>query len=263
MASAVNLPNGRTQFAVNGVPLSGGLVFHYIPGSFSAKVTWADPGEVTANDNPIVLDANGSWPIFGDGQYRQILQDALGNQIWDQVTVALGSTAILAAIPNFTGDTGAGGQAGFVPAPPAGSAAVKKYLGADGTFDSLSVVVPAAPPANQAGFLFVPQRLQTATTDAIVLTDAGGNVAYDNASAGSLFVSNDTNVNWVGGVVTQVMITNFPASGILTLTPDSGVTLTWPGNTATSGDRLLAPNGQALLSRIASNTWTVVGAGLS
>lgn len=38
------------------------------------------------------------------------------------------------AVVNFVGDSGSGGTAGLVPAPPSGSAAAGKFLSADGTF---------------------------------------------------------------------------------------------------------------------------------
>jgi hypothetical protein len=71
--------------AINGA-LAGGSVGMYQPNTLTPKTTWKDSGQVTANVNPIVLDGNGCAIIFGSGSYRQILQDSLGNQIWDQVT---------------------------------------------------------------------------------------------------------------------------------------------------------------------------------
>lgn len=264
MGSAITLPAGQTQFCdAAGTPYANGQVFHYIPGSTSPKTTWQDPLEATANTNPVVLDGAGRATIFGDGQYRQILQDQFGNTIWDKVTVALGSTSLAGSVPIMVGDTGSGGAAGQVPAPPAGSAALGEYLSADGTFKPLQVVMPAAPTANQAGFLYVPNRQVTLTSAALALSDSGSSLSYANASAGSLLITGDASVNWALGVITQIMLFNPPTSGIWTLTPDSGVALIWPGNTGTSATRALAPNSQALLSRVGANFWTVVGAGVS
>lgn len=81
------LPNAKTQFLNgNAVPLAGGFVYMYVPNSSTFKTTWQDSGGVTANSNPIVLDANGECLLWGSGQYRQLVTDSLGNTIWDQIT---------------------------------------------------------------------------------------------------------------------------------------------------------------------------------
>lgn len=81
-----HLPNGRQQFFdANGDPLVGGKVFMYEVGTEIFQNTWQDPNQTTLNTNPIVLDSLGSAAIYGSGSYRQILQDALGNVLWDEV----------------------------------------------------------------------------------------------------------------------------------------------------------------------------------
>lgn len=86
-SSATLLPNGRQQFFNGaGVPLAGGFVYFYIPGTSSNKNTWLDAGATTLNTNPVILDGGGMATIYGIGQYRQVVQDSLGNLIWDQNT---------------------------------------------------------------------------------------------------------------------------------------------------------------------------------
>lgn len=85
------LPPALQQFFDNnGDPLTSGTVDFYVPNTTTRKNTWSDAGETTVNTNPVVLDAagrpNGGKQIYGDGQYRQILKDSLGNTIWDKVT---------------------------------------------------------------------------------------------------------------------------------------------------------------------------------
>lgn len=82
------LANGKQQFIDgNGNPLAGGSVAFYLPGTLTPTNTWQDPALTTPNANPVVLDALGMASIWGaDGtQYRQVVQDALGNTIWDEV----------------------------------------------------------------------------------------------------------------------------------------------------------------------------------
>lgn len=83
------LPNGRQQFLdANGNPLVGGLVYFYIPNTTTPKDTWQDAAKSALNTNPVVCDARGQATIYGDGDYRQILQDAAGNSIWDKTVSA-------------------------------------------------------------------------------------------------------------------------------------------------------------------------------
>ena len=66
--------------------LRAGAVYFYVPGTSTPKDTWQDSAQTTLNTNPVYLDANGQATIYGNGVYRQILRDSLGNQIWDQLT---------------------------------------------------------------------------------------------------------------------------------------------------------------------------------
>jgi microcystin-dependent protein len=94
--AATLLPNGKQQFInANGAPLVGGTVQFYIPGTSTPKDTWQDAGQAILNTNPVVLDAAGRATIYGSGAYRQVVRDALGNLIWDQLSAdtASGSTS--------------------------------------------------------------------------------------------------------------------------------------------------------------------------
>jgi hypothetical protein len=89
------LPNGKQQFIDgSGLPLNGGNVYHYIPGTSTPKTTYQDKALTIANANPIPLDARGQAVIWGSGDYRQVLQDSLGNLIWDQVISDTSSTGL-------------------------------------------------------------------------------------------------------------------------------------------------------------------------
>jgi hypothetical protein len=89
------LPNGEQQFIDgNGVPYAGGFVYFYIPSTSTLKNTWQDAAEMILNTNPVVLDGAGRAIIYGDGVYRQVLQDSLGNTIWDQETTGLSNDSI-------------------------------------------------------------------------------------------------------------------------------------------------------------------------
>jgi hypothetical protein len=86
-SAAQQLPNSRQVFFdTNGNPLSGGTVTFYVPGTTTPKNTWSDAAETVLNPNPLTLDAAGRATIYGNGSYRQIVKDSLGNTIWDAVT---------------------------------------------------------------------------------------------------------------------------------------------------------------------------------
>ena len=96
------LPEAQQQFLdQNGAPLAAGLVYHYVPGTTTPASTWADPALSVLNPNPVQLDMGGRATIWGNTQYRQIVVDVLGNQIYDLVTgvpnVPLGNGSLTSA----------------------------------------------------------------------------------------------------------------------------------------------------------------------
>ena len=94
------LPFPELQFFDNnGVPLAGGSIGTYVPGTLTPKTTWQDQNQVTANSNPIILDSAGRCIVFGSGQYRFQVFDSLSNLIYDQLSIAgLPDSAISAAM---------------------------------------------------------------------------------------------------------------------------------------------------------------------
>src|ERR1700754_195273 len=73
------LPNGMQYFTDNnGLPLSAGCVYFFIPGTMSPKATYQNSGQTVANTNPVQLDAAGRAIIYGTGTYRQIVRASNG-----------------------------------------------------------------------------------------------------------------------------------------------------------------------------------------
>jgi hypothetical protein len=92
---AVLLPASELQFIdANGHPYAGGSLTTYVPATTTPKATWSEPTGTALNTNPIILDSAGRCIVYGDGVYRCILKDALGNQIWDQLSSTLISAAM-------------------------------------------------------------------------------------------------------------------------------------------------------------------------
>lgn len=99
------IPEGKQHFDdANGRPLVGGQVFNYLVGTTTFKNTYQDVALSILNTNPVVLDARGECAMYGTGSYRQILKDAAGNLIWDQVIPdPAGATINVVSIPVVTG----------------------------------------------------------------------------------------------------------------------------------------------------------------
>jgi hypothetical protein len=78
-------PAELSFFDSDGNPLSAGTVTWYVPGTSTLKAIWLNAGQSVSAPNPQTLDAAGRCIAFGNGTYRQVVQDHLGNTIWDQV----------------------------------------------------------------------------------------------------------------------------------------------------------------------------------
>lgn len=104
MANGSPIFNGERVFLdINGDPLSGGSVFFYAPGTTDPSTTWADQPLTVANPNPVILDQAGRAIIWGDGLYRQVVQDQFGNVQWDRETSAGLSTSLTSlSVNNLT-----------------------------------------------------------------------------------------------------------------------------------------------------------------
>lgn len=108
------LPNGKQHFdSAVGTPCAGCSVYFYQPGTTTPKSTWQDPAQTIPNPNPVVTDGAGNAVIYGQGVYRQVLKDAAGSTIWDQLTAdpTYGTTfptaSFGAVCDGVTDDTGA------------------------------------------------------------------------------------------------------------------------------------------------------------
>lgn len=70
----------------NGVPYAGGTLATYIPNTLTGKLTYQNEAETILNSNPILLDDRGACTVFGNGDYRLILRDVNGVQVFDQLS---------------------------------------------------------------------------------------------------------------------------------------------------------------------------------
>lgn len=97
--TSIQLPVAPTQFLdATGAALGGGKVYYYIPATTTLKTTWQDPLQSTPNTNPVLLDSSGRATIYGYGEYRQLVLDALGNTISDSVVYGQGPIPVWGGI---------------------------------------------------------------------------------------------------------------------------------------------------------------------
>jgi len=125
MSQLISTPKIQA-FDDNGDPLSGGFIYFFISGTSTPKNTYSDSALTIPNTNPVELNARGEANVYGSGQYKVVLNDSDGVQIYssdefyfegfykDQLKDDLASTATddgtkgfhLVNYPPLSGETG-------------------------------------------------------------------------------------------------------------------------------------------------------------
>lgn len=100
---AVLTPSPKMQFFdINGEPLVGGKVYTYQAGTTTPQATYTDNTGVTANPNPVILNARGEASIWlGGANFKFKLTDANDVEIW---TVDYISAPISGVSPALSGN---------------------------------------------------------------------------------------------------------------------------------------------------------------
>ena len=97
---------GAQFFDNNGTPLSGGLLYTYAAGTTTAAATYTSSTGLSANANPIVLDASGRVPneiwLPTNTAYKFVLQDSTAVLIgsWDNIPGISNADALAADLAN-------------------------------------------------------------------------------------------------------------------------------------------------------------------
>ena len=98
---------GWQFFDDNGNPLSGGLLYTYLAGTTTPATTYTSSNGVTANSNPIVLDAAGRVPeqiwLNTAYTYKFLLRTSTGVSVWskDNIPATPSVTPISSALVEF------------------------------------------------------------------------------------------------------------------------------------------------------------------
>lgn len=95
------LPQPKAKFfGTDGLPLNGGKVYFYDAGTTTPKNTYTNYGGLTANTNPVVLDAYGEADIWlSDGLYKVVLKTSADVTLWTVDNV--GDLASVASTAGF------------------------------------------------------------------------------------------------------------------------------------------------------------------
>ena len=78
---AILTPFRHRFYDNNGVPLAGGKVYTYEPGTTTLKNTYTDSTGTIPNTNPIILDSKGEANIWTSGLYKINVTDSVDVQI--------------------------------------------------------------------------------------------------------------------------------------------------------------------------------------
>lgn len=90
-----------------GVPYANGTITTYAAGTTTLQATYTDFTQNTAATNPIVLDSAGRCTIWGNGSYKFVLADSLGNVVktTDNVTTfSVPAASAESFFQSFSGD---------------------------------------------------------------------------------------------------------------------------------------------------------------
>ena len=113
--------------------------------------------------------------------------------------------------------------------------------------------------AINAAAQLIPQNPQT--TDYILQsTDIGKHIYYTQATSSTLYIPPYSSVAFANGS-TVMIISKTSSSANVTVTPNTGVSLFFAGN-STSASRNVTTYGMATLIQVAANTWFINGTGV-
>jgi hypothetical protein len=120
----------------------------------------------------------------------------------------------------------------------------------------------AAGPATASGLGYMGAPVNTQNANyTLALSDEGEMIYHTSASAHAYTIPPNASVALPIGTV--VLIENEVAGGVVTVTRGAAVSLFWRGNSVTSADRALAANGSCAIKKVATDTWSITGIGLT
>ena len=176
------MPEPKIQFFTNaGLPLAGGKLYTYSPGTITTKLTYTDNTATATNTNPVILDAAGRAGVWLDGFYDMKLTDSADVTIWTVSNVSsIDTSGVNYSSSSYTTLADAVTAIGATPA----TFTIETPLLAGNSFvtipSTLSVVAKKGGSVNTSGSFIVFNGSFDAGTFQVFT--GGGTVLFDNPS---------------------------------------------------------------------------------
>lgn len=185
-----------------------------------------------------------------NGSTRMVVTAAGAVSVTNSLTVA--GTAVVLATRTLTSGNGLTGG-GDLSADR--TLAVGAGIGIIANADDVAVDRASTTTTTAVGYLDMPQNTQD-TNYTLVLTDRAKVINHTSGTAHAWTIPPNSSVAFPSGTV--ISMVNGNGGGNITITQGAGVTLRWAG-TASTGNRTLAANGIATITKTATDTWYVTG----
>ena len=218
--------------------------------------------QVNVAGNPVVTGTvisstwlNASFSDFATGLSTCILKD--GTQTLTANIPFGGFKATGLAVATTTGDALSYGRAANVTTLTVTTVNASGVV-TGGSFVGLATAGPAT--ATAVGYMGAPLNTQNGNYT-LVLGDQGNMLYHTSGSAHAYTIPPNASVALPIGTV--VLIENEVAAGVVTVTRGAGVSMFLRGTSVTDADRALAANGSCAIKKVATNTWSITGIGLT
>ena len=109
------------------------------------------------------------------------------------------------------------------------------------------------------GYLDIPQNA-TNSNYVLTLADRGKHIYSTASGAQIVYIPTNANVAFPVGTAVNFVL---QGAGNITITANSGVTMFLAGNSTSTTSRLLGSYGVATVQKVATNTWFLVGVGVT
>jgi len=251
------------QFLDNsGDPLTAGLLYTYAAGTTTPQTTFTDIGGLTANANPIVMDAAGRlesevW-LSGAVAYKFILRNSAGGLLgtYDDIYGISDTSANGVPWASVTGEPTTLAGYGITDGLTAAAAASTYAPINNAAFTGTTTAQDSAGTSYAVGWRDVPQ-IARAINYTLVLADAGKSIAMNGAALTLTIPANAATAFPIG---TAILVINLNATALSVAITTDTMTLI---NTTTTGTRSLARNAMGTLVKVGATSWLFGGLGVT
>ena len=239
-------PNITSVGTLSSLSVSGNITTGNIIGIFA-----------NGNSNISIPSANGNVNISAIGNANVLVITGTGATVTGTLSA---TTDVWANSGNFRTSASTANIVNMTPTTVniAGGASIAVNIGNSSGLVNLAGNVQGNTNGFAIGYRDIPQLAFTGNTT-IALTDAGKHYYSTLSTANTLTIANNATVGFATG--TAINIIN-QGTGNITIAQGTGVTMYLAGN-STSGNRTLSSYGMATIQKVATDTWFIVGVGVT